>query len=73
MSQSGADYRIVPDGTAVVHLSERSIRRASGSGPGVKLGWSMVFKSRYDTAEFVHAGEADGYIFEGKEYLVGAL
>jgi hypothetical protein len=63
------DYRIEPDGTLVTMLSERSTQR--GAGPKPKQGWRIAFKTRYDTAEFVRAGEAEGFIFEGKQFLAG--
>jgi hypothetical protein len=62
-----ADYRIEPDGTVVVFLSERATRRASGSNP--KIGAPLAFKTRFETAQFVRAGEAEGFTFEGKEFL----
>jgi hypothetical protein len=65
------DYRVEPDGTAVALLSERSAQR--GTGPKPKPGWRMVFKTKRDTAQFVRAGEAEGYSFEGKENLGNAL
>jgi hypothetical protein len=63
------DYRIEPDGLVVGHLSERSTRR--GSGPQPCIGARLAFKTKYDTAQFVRAGEAEGFIFEGKEFLTG--
>jgi len=65
-----ADYRIEPDGTVLVFLSERSTKRASGPNP--KIGMRLAFKSRYETAQFVRAGEAEGFTFEGKEFLAQA-
>lgn len=64
-----ADYRIEEDGTLIKMLSERSTQR--GQGPKPKIGWSIAFKTKFDTAEFVRAGEAEGFTFEGKEHLVG--
>jgi hypothetical protein len=62
-----ADYRIEPDGTVVVFLSERSTQRASGPKP--RIGARLAFKTRSETAQFVHAGETEGFTFEGKEFL----
>jgi hypothetical protein len=65
-----ADYRIEPDGTVVVFLTERSTQRASGPKP--KIGARLAFKTRYETAQFVRAGEAEGFTFDGKEFLAQA-
>jgi hypothetical protein len=65
-----ADYRIEPDGTVVVFLSERATKRASGTNP--KVGARLAFKTKYNTAEFVQAGESEGFTFEGKEFLAQA-
>jgi len=62
-----ADYRIGQDGTSIMIVSERATQR--GQGPKPKRGWSIAFKSRYESAEFVQAGEIEGYTFEGKEFL----
>jgi len=32
-------------------------------------GMTIAFKSSYETTEFVLAGEAEGYAFEGKQFL----
>lgn len=65
-----ADYRIEPDGTIVVFLSERATKRALGPNP--KIGARLAFKTRYETAQFVLAGESEGFTFEGKEFLAQA-
>ena len=65
-----ADYRIEPDGTVVVFLSERATIRASGPNP--KIGSRLAFKTRLDTARFVRAGESEGFTFEGKDFLAQA-
>ncbi len=65
-----ADYRIEPDGTIVVFVSERATKRASGANP--KIGARLVFKTRYETEQFVGAGEEEGFTFEGKEFLAHA-
>ncbi len=65
------DYGIEPDGTLVAMLSERATQR--GTGPKPKQGWRIAFKTRYDTAQFVRAGEAEGFTFEGKEFIADAL
>lgn len=64
---SAADYRIGPDGRIVTLLSKRAVSR--GSGPKPKIGSSLAFKTTRDTAEFVRASEAEGFVFEGKEFL----
>jgi hypothetical protein len=66
-----SDYRIEQDGTLVTLLSERSTQR--GIGPKPMQGWRIAFKSKYETAEFVLAGEAEGFTFEGKEFLAGIM
>lgn len=65
------DYRIGSDGTLITMLSERATQR--GTGPKPKQGWGIAFKTRFDTAEFVRAGEAEGFTFEGKQFLDGIL
>ncbi|MGA7851737.1 MAG: hypothetical protein WCA15_00335 [Candidatus Acidiferrales bacterium] len=65
------DYRIGADGTLITMLTERSIQRGIGAKP--KLGWSIAFKSQYEAADFVRAGEAEGFTFEGKQFLAGIL
>ena len=65
-----SDYKIVADGSGVVLISQKAVNRVPGPKPG--LGWTMVFKTRHDTADFVRKGEADGYTFEGKELVAGA-
>jgi hypothetical protein len=65
-----ADYRIKPDGTVVVFLSERATKRALEPNP--KIGARLAFKTRYETAQFVQAGESEGFTFEGKEFLAQA-
>ncbi len=66
-----ADYRIGPDGTIVTFLSERATQRAAGASHP-KVGSHIAFKTRHETAEYVHAGEAEGFTFEGKEFLARA-
>jgi hypothetical protein len=66
-----ADYRIERDGTVIEFLSERSTQRASGSAHP-RIGARLAFKTKRDTAQFVQAGEAEGFTFEGKEFLVQA-
>ena len=65
-----ADYRIETEGTVVVFLSKRATKRALGPNP--KIGARLAFKTRYETAQFVRAGESEGFIFEGKEFLAQA-
>ena len=62
-----ADYRIEPDGTVIVFLSERATQRASGAHP--RIGARLAFRTRYETLQFAQAGEAEGFTFEGKEFL----
>jgi hypothetical protein len=64
-----ADYRIEPDGLVVNYLSERATQR--GLGPRPKIGARLAFKTISEMAEFVRAGEAAGFVFEGKQYLAG--
>lgn len=66
-----ADYRIERDGTLVALLSERATQRGTGAKP--PQGWRMTFKTKYDTAGFVRASEAEGFTFEGKEFIADAL
>ena len=63
------DYRIEPNGTTVVLQSLRATQR--GSGPKPQQGTRLAFRTKQDTAEFVRAGEAEGFTFEGKEFVVG--
>jgi hypothetical protein len=63
------DYRIGPNGTLVVLLSARATQR--GIGPKPERGSSLAFKTRHDAAEFVRAGEAEGFTFAGKEFVAG--
>ena len=64
------DYRIEPNGTVVVFLSERATQRASGPKP--KIGARLAFRTRFETAQFVRAGEEEGFTFDGKEFLAQA-
>jgi hypothetical protein len=64
------DYRIIPDGTAVVLVSKRATKR--GEGANAPAGSARVFRTRHDTADFVRKSEAEGFTFEGKEFIVGA-
>ena len=69
------DYRIGGAGTSVTLLSERAVRR------GVPLHWptsdelavgsTFKFPTTYDVSLFVHLREAQGFIFEGEEELIG--
>ena len=66
-----ADYRIESDGTVVefrvsVRLRERQDQPIRRSAHGLRS------KPRWDTAQFVRAGEAEGFTFEGKEFLAQA-
>ncbi len=63
-----SDYQIEPGGTAVVFSSQRSTQRASGT-THPPVGARLVFRSKWETLEFVQAGESEGFIFDGKEFL----
>jgi hypothetical protein len=65
-----ADYRIEQGGTVIALLSERATQR--GIGPKPEQGSRLAFKTRHDAAEFVRAGEREGFTFEGKELVAGA-
>jgi hypothetical protein len=67
--QPKADYRIETEGTVLVLESERATQR--GKGPKPQRGARLVFKTKHDVAEFVKAGESEGFKFEGKEFIVG--
>lgn len=71
-----SDYRIGEAGTTVTILSERAARR------GVPLHWPKAdaklvvgsmfkFPIPYEVTLFMRLREAEGYVFEGKEELVG--
>lgn len=64
-----ADYRIEPDGLVIQYVSEKSTLRTSPPGR-VKIGARLAFKTQHDTRQFVVAGEREGFVFEGKEFLV---
>ena len=63
------DYKILPDGTTVVLVSQKATNR--GTGPEVRQGSAMPFKTRHDTGDFVRRSEAEGFTFGGKEFLAG--
>src|SRR5439155_14045362 len=65
-----ADYRIESDGTVVVYLSEKATKWVTEPKPAV--GERLAFTKKSDTADFVEAMEAEGFTFEGKEYLTAA-
>jgi hypothetical protein len=68
---AAADYRIEPDGLVIVFLSERSTQRTPPSSARIQIGARMAFKTKHDTAQFVRAGEREGFKFEGKEFIAG--
>jgi len=61
------DYRIELNGTIVILQSLRATQR--GSGPKPPQGARLAFRTKAETAEFVRAGETEGFTFEGKESL----
>jgi hypothetical protein len=63
-----ADYRIGQDGTIITFLSERATQRAAGE-VHPKIGSHIAFRTKSDAAGYVRAGEAEGFTFEGKEFL----
>jgi hypothetical protein len=66
-----ADYRIELGGTVVVYLSEKATNWVTGPKPAV--GARLTFKDKIcETEEFVQALDAEGFAFEGKEYLTAA-
>jgi len=65
-----ADYRIEQGGTVVAYLSDRATNWVTGPKPAV--GARLAFKTKFETEEFVEALEAEGFTFEGKEYLTAA-
>ena len=62
------DYRVGCDGRVVTILSQHAARR--GLGPKPKAGFSILFKTAHDTAQFVRSSEREGYTFEGKEIFL---
>jgi hypothetical protein len=68
-----ADYRILSDGTSVVMTSGRAARRGKGTSPGPRPGSRIVFRARTETAEFVKVGEAEGFKFDGKDFIADVL
>jgi len=71
-----ADYRIGDAGTSVTILSERAVRRGvplywpNASGKLI-VGSTFKFPTDYDVTFFVQLREAQGFVFEGKEELIG--
>ena len=63
-------YRVSIDGMFVTIISEDASLRVAGST--ALRGWSFSFKSTNDAAQYVQSSEAEGYTFEGKEYLKAA-
>ncbi len=62
-----ADYRIEPNALIVVLESDRATQR--GKGPKPQPGARLAFRTKYDTQEFVRAGESEGFTFEGKKFI----
>ena len=76
MAASVCTVHLVYPGSRTELRSESQIepeRRATqrGLGPRPKIGARLAFKTISEMAEFVRAGEAAGFVFEGKQYLVG--
>ena len=65
-----ADYRIEQHGHAVIILTDRARQRDTRPRP--VRGWRIPFQTQHETAEFVLAGEAEGFTFEGKELIADA-
>lgn len=61
------DYTIEPSGLVIQHSSERSTQRTPPPHPDV--GARLVFRTKSDARRFVAAGEHEGFVFEGKQYL----
>lgn len=61
------DYRIERDRHIVVLVSQRATQR--GTGPKPAMGARLAFKTVHDVLDFVRAGEAEGFVFAGKEFL----
>jgi len=64
------DYQIKSNGQGIFGISaltERAQHRAAG--PPVTSDLTLVFRTRAEALEFVTAGEAQGFIFAGKELL----
>ena len=71
------DYRIGDAGTSVTILSERAVRRGvplhwSKGEDSLAMGSTFKFQTPYDVTLFMRLREAEGYVFEGKEELIGA-
>jgi len=70
------DYRIGDAGTSVTILSERAAKRGvplhwSRGGARLAVGSTFTFPTAYEVNFFMRLREAEGYIFDGKEALVG--
>jgi hypothetical protein len=65
--KENADYRIDPSGGAVVLQTARATQR--GGSPKNPLGTRLVFRTKRETADFVKRSEAEGFTFQGKEFL----
>jgi hypothetical protein len=62
------DYTIESSGLIIQHTSERSTRRAP-KPPYPAIGARLAFKTKHDVEQFVAAGEREGFVFEGKQFL----
>lgn len=62
------DYEIEAGGEIIKFLSLRSTQRASGTRRP-QIGARLEFKTKHETAQFVRAGESEGFTFSGKEFI----
>jgi len=66
-----ADYRL---GRTLPSLPSSASEQPRGrQHESSKVGHSVAFKTRRDTAEYVHVGEAEGFIFEGRSFCAGVV
>jgi len=64
-----ADYKILRFEDGDFGIRTESDRAGSRTKRHNTKGMTLGFKTRHETLEFVGAGEAEGYTFEGKELL----
>jgi hypothetical protein len=63
-----ADYRIEPDGTAIILLIATATRQTYDENHPARA-TRFSFRSKHEIADFVQAGESHGFTFDGKEFL----